>query len=311
MFPRRGPGMTPPLAVSLNEVSYIRVTRPTDGSTMPGDDQSQKEMVYEKHLEDFAAHRISPYSFFAYAPIAVRFEGEGTNKQARVDFDRFDRAAAKWLDGGRFNSFSLPLMGMGGGTFQSRHLGSLEGFPEGTPEHARLFRDYLGQIETHLRAKGWLPYAYAYWFDEPDPKDYDFVVAGMKRLKAAAPGLKRLLTEQPEPSLIGQVDIWCGLTPEWTRARVRERRQAGEEVWWYICTGPKAPYVTEFIDHPALERRLWPWQSWQYGISGILIWETLYWNSPLVYVAPAAQDPWLHHRPAIIVAASVAGGAYD
>lgn len=45
---------------------------------------------------------------------------------------------------------------MGGGTFHSRHLGELEGFKEGTPEFARLFQDYLSQIEAHLRARGWL-----------------------------------------------------------------------------------------------------------------------------------------------------------
>ena len=121
-------------------------------------------------------------------------------------------------------------------------------------------------MERHLRERGWLDKAFTYWFDEPDTKDYEFVVAGMKRLKAAAPGLKRLLTEQPEPALLGNVDIWCGLTPEWTRERVQARRAAGEQVWWYICCAPQAPYATEFIDHPGTELRLWPWQSWQYGV---------------------------------------------
>ena len=260
--------------------------------------------VFEKYLQNFAEHRISPYSFYDYAPIKVRFEGEGTNKHARVDFTEFDAWASRWLGGGAsgagsagvlagspFNTFQLPLRGMGGGTFYERHLGELEGFQEGTPEHARLFKDYLGQVERHLREKGWLDQAFTYWFDEPDPKDYDFVVAGQQRIKAAAPGLKRMLTEQPEPALLGNVDIWCGLTPEWTPEKVRARRAAGEEVWWYICTGPKAPYVTEFIDHPGTELRLWPWQSWQYGVTGILIWATVYWTSPVAY-PEALQNPW-------------------
>jgi hypothetical protein len=308
---------------------YHKLTRPED-----------REAVFAKYLENFAEHRISPYSFFDYAPIKVSFVGEGTNRHARVDFTAFDRWAERWLDGARsarapgpqekaspsvgrvpqpgastpagqasqpgaarsadvspdrrgspFNSFRLPLHGMGGGTFHSRHLGTLEGFQEGTPEHARLFRDYLRQIEAHLRAKGWLDQAFTYWFDEPAPKDYAFVVAGQERIKAAAPGLKRMLTEQPEPELIGHVDIWCGLTPHWTPKKVAARRAAGEEVWWYICTGPKAPYVTEFIDHPGLELRLWPWQSWQYGVNGILIWATIYWTSPLAY-PHSLQNPW-------------------
>ncbi len=43
---------------------------------------------------------------------------------------------------------------------------------------------------------------------------------------------------------------------------------------------------------PGTELRLWPWQSWQYGVQGILIWETLYWTSPAAFPAPKLQDPW-------------------
>ncbi|MBL9127031.1 MAG: DUF4091 domain-containing protein [Verrucomicrobiales bacterium] len=248
--------------------------------------------VFEKYLANFAEHRISPYSFYDHAPIEVSFPGEGANRRAKVDFEAFDRAATRWLDEAKFGTFQLPLKGMGGGTYHARHPGRLAGHDEGTPEHARLFRDYLGQVQRHLEERGWLDRAFTYWFDEPDPKDYAFVVEGMKRLKEAGPGIRRMLTEQPEPELRGHVDIWCGLTPEWTPERVRERRAAGEEVWWYICTAPKEPYVTEFIDHPGTELRLWPWQSWQYGVTGILVWATIYWTSPLAYPEPALQDPW-------------------
>lgn len=251
-----------------------------------------KEAVFEKYLSNFAEHRISPYSFYDYAPMDIRFVGEGTNQQAQVDFAQFDKAAERWLDGAHLSTFQLRLRGMGGGTFHSRHLGELEGFKEGTPEFARLFQDYLGQIETHLRQRGWLSKAFTYWFDEPEPKDYEFVVDGMKRINSAAPGIRRMLTEEPHPQLFGHVEIWCGLTPQWTPKLVRERRQAGEEVWWYICCGPHAPYITEFIDHPGTELRLWPWQSWQYGVQGILIWATTYWTSPAAFPPPKLQDPW-------------------
>ena len=374
---RRQPGEISPITVTLNEVAYVQVARPTDGTcergwypdplpplrtprhfdgrnlplwltfhvareAQPGDyagelelvfdtgtlrvplavhvhdfalprethlrsgfglgrseinryhrltNQTDKVAVYESYLKNFADHRISPYSFFDYAPIDIKFTGQGTNKQAKVDFTQFDAAAVKWLDGAKFTGYRLPLRGMGGGTFQSRSLGALEGFKEGTPEFARLFADYLGQVTEHLRAHGWLDQAYTYWFDEPDRKDYAFVVEGMKRIKAAAPSLRRMLTEQPEPELLDHVDIWCGLTPEWTREKVAARRAAGQEVWWYICCGPHAPYITEFIDHPGTELRLWPWQSWQYGVQGILVWASTYWSSSSAF-PNTLQDPW-------------------
>lgn len=255
-------------------------------------DPAQKREVYEKYLANFAEHRISPYSFFEYSPIRVRFTGDGADKKAEVNFTAFDAAAEQWLDRRHFNTFRLPLRGMGGGTFHSRHLGTLEGHEEGSAEHTRLFRDYLGQVERHLRERGWLDRAYTYWFDEPDAKDYDFVVAGQRRIKAAAPGLRRMLTEHPEAALLDDVDIWCGLTPEWTPEKVRARRAAGQEVWWYVCCSPKEPFVTEFIDHPGIELRLWPWQSWQYDVQGILVWETLYWTSDAAFPPPQRQDPW-------------------
>lgn len=254
--------------------------------------QEDKEGVFEKYLKNFAEHRISPYSFYDYAPIGLRFTGQGTNQHAQLEFGAFDKAAGRWLDRSHFNTFQLPVEGMGGGTFYSRRLGQLGGFQEGTPEHARLFQDYLSQVQEHLRERGWLPKAFVYWFDEPDAKDFDFVLAGMRRLKNAAPGLRRMLTTQPNPALYGQVETWCVPTFQCTAEKVRERQAAGEEVWWYICCAPKAPYVTEFIDHPGTELRLWPWQSWQYGISGILIWATTWWTSPTAFPPPQLQDPW-------------------
>jgi hypothetical protein len=169
--------------------------------------------------------------------------------------------------------------------------GSFGGFKAGTPEYERLIGDYLKGIESHLREKGWLKKAYVYWFDEPDRKDYDFVIEGMQTIKRHAPGLVRLLTKQPDGNLPGNVDLWCALTPEWTPQKVAERRAASEEVWWYICCGPHAPYIGEFVEHPGVEMRLWPWQSWQYGVQGILVWSTNYWTSGTAF-PKSLQDPW-------------------
>ena len=43
---------------------------------------------------------------------------------------------------------------------------------------------------------------------------------------------------------------------------------------------------------PAPSCGFWPWQSWQYGVQGILIWETDYWTSPAAFPPPKLQDPW-------------------
>ena len=69
--------------------------------------------------------------------------------------------------------------------------------------------------------------------------------------------------------------------------------QEGDTFWWYVCTGPKAPYCTLFIDHPGTELRVWLWQTWQRNIAGMLVWHTNYWTSSAAYPDPAQpQNPY-------------------
>jgi hypothetical protein len=248
--------------------------------------------VVDLYFKNFAEHRISPYDFAPFDPIQVQFPKEADGP-VKVDFARFDRQAEKYLgpDYG-FSTFRLSLSGMGGGTFHARRPGRIGRFDEDTPEYTRLFNDYLRQLESHLREKGWLDKAFVYWFDEPEPKDYDFVRAGMERIRRAAPGLRRMLTEQPEKELDGAVDTWCPVSPNVKPGDVAKERAKGNEFWWYICTGPKGPYCTLFIDHFAIEFRMWSWQTWKLGIRGLLIWQSDYWTSDAAFPPPQLQNPW-------------------
>ncbi|MCC6823040.1 MAG: DUF4091 domain-containing protein, partial [Verrucomicrobia subdivision 3 bacterium] len=130
---------------------------------------------------------------------------------------------------------------------------------------------------------------FIYWFDEPSADQYPFVMNGFAKLKRSCPRIARMLTEQVEPDLLGGPDIWCSITDNYDHARAEQRRKQGEKFWWYVCTGPKAPYAGLFIDHPAPELRIWLWQTFQRNIVGILIWETTYWTSSAAY--PDAKHP--------------------
>jgi len=85
----------------------------------------------------------------------------------------------------RFNTFSLPIHGMGGGSFHSRVEPTLQDFAEETPQFKALFRGYARAVEEHLRERGWLDEAFVYWFDEPDPKDYEYlaILRGLLRTR--------------------------------------------------------------------------------------------------------------------------------
>lgn len=207
------------------------------------------------------------------------------------DFTAWDRAMEQAINRYQFNSFRLGIPGLGGGTFHARREPDLLGFGEETPHYQAMFANYCAQIQRHLRDKGWLDEAFVYWFDEPAPKDYAFVNNGFAKLKAAAPDIQRMLTEQVEPGLIGGPDIWCPISHHYDHASAEQRREHGERFWWYVCTGPKAPYCTLFIDHPGTELRVWLWQTWQRKIAGILVWQSNYWTSSAAY-PDAPQNPY-------------------
>ena len=210
------------------------------------------------------------------------------------DWAAWDAALERAFTNIHFNAFVMHVEGLGGGTFQSRTEPAFLGFKEDAPEYDVLLGKYLKGIESHLREKGWLDKAYVYWFDEPDPKDYAFVMNGFAKLKKHAPGLRRMLTEQVEPALAGGPNLWVPLTPHLNVAGVAERRAAGDQFWWYVCCGPTAPYATEFTDHPGTELRVWLWQTWAERVTGVLIWETVYWTSGTAYPdRNAPQNPYL------------------
>ena len=254
--------------------------------------EEDRRTVLEKYLACLSAHHVSPYDPAPLDPFKVTWPDK-KNPKPEFDWSAWDAAMTRAIDRHHFNAFAIPVVGMGGGTFHSRVDPELLGYKEDAPEYKAAFTAYGRAVQQHLREKGWLPYAYVYWFDEPDPKDYAFVMNGFRKLKEAAPDLTRMLTEQVEPDLVGGPNLWCPITPEYRHDRAEERRKAGDRFWWYVCCGPKAPYCTLFIDHPATELRVWLWQTWQRRIDGILVWSVNYWTSGTAYTDPKRpQNPY-------------------
>jgi hypothetical protein len=221
------------------------------------------------------------------------FEMPLDGMKVRVDFAEFDRGARRVLDELGFNAFNLHLEGLGTGSFYSRQEGTFCGFRQGTPEYDALLSQYLKQVEEHLAANGWLGREYIYWFDEPDPKDYPFVREGMLNIRRNAPRLTRFITEhRPGPEIMDVSEIGCTIFDRVDPKAVAELRPKGREFWSYLCTGPKGPWVTLFIDHPAVNLRMWLWMAYRWGLEGILVWRADYWTSPTLFPPGVLQNPW-------------------
>ena len=257
-------------------------------------DVAQKRLVLDKYLRLLAQSHISPYDPAPLDSWKVTWKGLKEDPRTATpvfDWTAWDAAMEKAFNVYHFNTVRLGVSGLGGGTFHARNEPSYMGYPATNELYHVLMAKYLGGIEAHLRERGWLDKAYVYWFDEPEPRDYEFVMNGFRTLKRHAPALRRMLTEQPEAELLGGPNLWCPLTPHLHTADESKCRAAGDRFWWYVCCGPKAPYVTEFIDHPGVEMRLWSWQTWKEGVQGLLIWATTYWTSPCAY-PDVPQNPY-------------------
>lgn len=268
-LPRRA-SCTTAFGFSPNEVfRYQGLTDPKD-----------QRAVLDLYLEDFSAHRVSPYDPAPLDRLEVKWS---PGLKPTFAWAAWDRAMSRAIDTLGFNSFRLSVQGLGSGTYQDRTEPALQGVGEKSPQYREGMRRYLGALEQHLAEKGWLDEAFVYWFDEPEPKDYAFVMQGFGKLKEYAPRIRRMLTEQVELELVGGPNIWCPVTPEFDSTSVSQRQRAGDQFWWYVCTVPKAPYPGLFIDHPATEMRVWLWQTWQRRLAGVLVWQTNYWTSEAAY----------------------------
>lgn len=252
---------------------------------------ADKRRVWEMYLRIFAEHRISPYDLTPLDPIRVKFLPKADPPRAEVDFTAFDAEMTRVLKKYPFTNFRLPITGIGSGSCHRRMEGDIEGFGEKTSQYQAMFASYIKQLNDHLCDKGWAKMTYIYWFDEPRPVDYDFVRSGMERLKKSGPDLRTMLTEQPEDALAGAIDIWCPVSYAYRQKAAERRKAAGERFWWYVCCGPKEPFCTLFIDHPATELRTWLWQTWQRDISGTLIWAANYWTPRDDFLQNPYEDP--------------------
>lgn len=252
------------------EVAYgVDVNRAYHGVT----DDDQFRQVHDFYMQLCATHRISPYSPQAGSEIKIIIN-EATH-EVSLGFTEFDLAMERYLDEFKFNCFNM------GGL-----PGELAGHPMYSDRYNELFHQIYGEIQEHLREKGWLEKAYWYWVDEPPKSDYAKVRQGMELLKSACPEIRRLLTcnqeDAPVPYFFDTVNLWVPIMDKYSAERAHARQRLGETVWWYVCTGPKAPYPNNFITHPGINHRIRFWMVDAVGLDGSLYWSLTWWG----------QNPW-------------------
>ncbi|MGL4594540.1 MAG: glycoside hydrolase domain-containing protein [Thermoguttaceae bacterium] len=260
--------------------------------------ESDRRAVLEMYSKNYSDNRISVYNHTPLDPIRVVWKPENNPPQAEIDTAAFEKEMERVFDRYNVTGFRLHIEGLGSGGWEGGSPGSIAGFKWESPEYEAMLSDYLKKLESFLKRKGWLDKAYIYWYDEPQPPNYEMVAKGFAKLQKYAPSLRRMITVEPNSDFIAAlekagatIDIWCPLSNYFNEETAKQRQEKGERFWWYVCTGPKAPFCTLFIDHPGIELRMWHWQAWQRNVVGSLIWESTYWTSPGAF-PETPQNPY-------------------
>lgn len=243
-------------------------------------DETGRERIRDAYFLNALRHRASPTNLLA-PQISIGPDGE-----IDIDWTEFDEKMQLYIDHG-LTGFNVNWCRLPRGW----------GRVETVEDEARLAqaRELLRRTQAHLDEKGWTDLAYIYTIDEPGHAAFPQVKQAFELAHSAAPGLKRLLTygygaSRPiEPGapryaeLEGYVDIHVPHSDCYEPIYLDRRRQAGDEIWAYVCISAQRPYLNNWgIDYPGMDHRLLFWQLYDHDITGFLYWETCYW----------VADPW-------------------
>ncbi|MFC2125306.1 glycoside hydrolase domain-containing protein [Bacteroidota bacterium] len=267
-----------------NEIRFVKIRLFPSKRTLTGE---HKGTVWFDNIS--LINTVSEQNEFT----AGNFEVNLGDIDIQLDFADFNVAGKRYLDEFGFTGYRLRLKGLGGGNYYSRRKGVFEGFEQGTDEYNKLMEGYLSQMQSNLEKQGWIGKEYIYWFDEPGEKDYPFVKETNALIKKYAPKITTFLTEHVAGQDISDVtDISCTIWHKLDHDKIKNMNKNGLEHWSYLCCWPKSPWISEFIDHDAINLRMWLWASYQHQLKGILIWQTTYWDSNAASPEGYLQNPW-------------------
>ena len=150
----------------------------------------------------------------------------------------------------------------------------------------------------YVRKKGWTDKGYFYVMDEPVLKEhFDVLKERAARIHSLGADLKIVVPYFREAGfeveggmhglLTGICGIWCPKVSFYKEEFLTKRQALGEEVWWYVCWEPGAPYANLYVDMAGVDHRALFWQQAHYNVGGFLYWTSTYWNA-----ATGTSDPW-------------------
>ena len=76
--------------------------------------------------------------------------------------------------------------------------------------------------------------------------------------------------------------VWCPEQHSFRKAdfreTVKERQALGEKFLWYTCC-VNSPVMSYYVESIPVSTRAYSWMQYQYGIQGVLYWDTVHWTT--------------------------------
>lgn len=233
--------------------------------------------IWELYMQNMARHRVSPIVPYHYASLGYAYHA--ATESFSYNFNAFDSAMERFLEEYNFNSFrdvtiytGLPEI-PGVPTYNAQRTAIL-------PEYRRLYKKLMPPIMQHFRERGWMGIGMAHWMDEPAASQVQMVHDGMQMIEEAGPDHPRFMGgfNSPEPELFDAVSVWAphlGFDTQYQH--LQPRREAGDGMWYYVCTTPKDPWPNNFIDQPGISPRIRQWYAELLQLEGEIYWGVNYY----------------------------------
>ncbi len=133
---------------------------------------------------------------------------------------------------------------------------------------------YLPALHDMLARNGWLDIFMMGIADEPNAENCTEWRALAGLVHKIVPDIK-LIDAMSYGNIHGALDIWVPLNMEYDKhqAEIETLRQQGDEIWHYVCCGPRSEcYINRFLDYPLLSTRYLFWGNYRHSLTGYLHW---------------------------------------
>lgn len=223
----------------------------------------------------------------------VKF-GRDENDKLTFDFSDFDRWVNILFDEGIDTIQSLQFAWRVGKWDEPYgveiHDGRTKGYVGGksyrgkmvapdSPEADEFYSQWFPAFRQHLIEKGWLDKFVQAVGDEPVTGNADSYTSASQLLKKYAPELP-IIDASLCQDLTGAIDIWVPtvehLAQNWDF--FKQRKAAGDRLWFYNCVQPEGEWANRFIELPLLKTRITHWINYRYDIEGYLHWGYNFWR---------------------------------